>query len=243
MQSNGNSIPIIEALIISSPEPLSARKIAEVLGEATPAEIDQTVVALNEKYIANDSSFRVRQVAGGYQIYITEDYAGYVDDLLTRRRNLRLTRSALETLAIIAYRQPVTKIDIEMIRGVASDSVLHTLMERKLVTLSGRAQTVGRPLLYRTTAEFLKYFNLNSLDDLPKMEEIEELLSSREPDAQQRLPLNGLDTETEADTQEEKADPETMEAKILDSPDRENLADFLEIDETGLEEAESVEEK
>ncbi|SYZ72454.1 Segregation and condensation protein ScpB (modular protein) [Candidatus Zixiibacteriota bacterium] len=238
MQSNGNSLPIIEALIVSSPEPLPARKIAEVLGETTVSDIDRAVTALNEKYMMNESSFRVRQVAGGYQLYIIEDYAGFVEDLLTRRRNLRLTRSALETLAIIAYRQPVTKIDIEMIRGVASDSVLHTLMERKLITLSGRAQSVGRPLLYRTTGEFLKYFSLNSLDDLPKMQEIEELLSSREPDAQQQLPLNGSAMEPD-----DAIEPESSPDVVHEIPDRDITDDNFDTDESGLEEPESVQEK
>jgi len=193
MSDNGTRLPIIEALIMSSPEPLPVRKISELIEDVVASEIDQMVSRLNEKYEDNGMSFRIRKVAGGYQIYIIEDFAGYVDELLTRRRNTRLTRSALETLAIIAYRQPVTKLDIELIRGVASDSVIHTLLERKLVTLAGRAQTMGRPLLYRTTDEFLKYFNLNTLDDLPKMEEIEELVSSREVDIQPLLPFETAD--------------------------------------------------
>jgi len=189
MSDNGTRLPIIEALIMSSPEPLPARKIADLIENATIENFDSAVTSLNEKYESGAMSFRIRKIAGGYQIFVIEDYAGYVDELLTRRRNTRLTRSALDTLAIIAYRQPVTKLDIEMIRGVASDSVIHTLLQRKLVTLAGRAQTMGRPLLYRTTEEFLKFFNLNALEDLPKMEEIEELVSSREIDSQPTLPF------------------------------------------------------
>ncbi|MEW5923981.1 MAG: SMC-Scp complex subunit ScpB [Candidatus Zixiibacteriota bacterium] len=184
-----SSIPIIESLIFSSPEPLPARKIAEVLEDINNGDIDEAVERLNKKYAQNDHAYRIRKIAGGYQVYIIESYARYVEELLAQRRNVRLTRSALETIAIIAYRQPVTKTDIEMIRGVASDSVIHTLLQRKLVTLAGRADTVGRPLLYKTTDEFLKFFNLNTLNDLPRMEEIEELLAAKDYDAQPTLPL------------------------------------------------------
>jgi len=173
MGDNGNRLPIIEALIFSSPEPLPASKIINILQSITASEIEKTVTELNEKYMMNDTSYRIRKIANGYQVYITENYAGYVEELFTRRRVQKLTRAMLETLSIIAYRQPVTRVDIEMIRGVSSDSAVRTLLERKFITLAGRAKTIGRPLLYSTTDEFLKYFGLNSLKDLPKMEEIE----------------------------------------------------------------------
>lgn len=225
MSDNGIRLPIIEALIMSSPEPLPARKIADLIENATIGDVDSAVVSLNEKYESGAMSFRIRKIAGGYQIFVIEDYAGYVDELLTRRRNTRLTRSALETLAIITYRQPVTKLDIEMIRGVASDSVIHTLLERKLITLAGRAQTMGRPLLYRTTEEFLKFFNLNTLEDLPKMEEIEELVSSREIDSQPTLPFEAA-----------RADSETLSADNADDDSAyndgmEEISDLIDSDE------------
>jgi len=246
MDQNGNRLPIIESLILSSPEPLSARRMIDVVDDISAADIEEIVTALNEKYLATDSSFRIRKVAGGYQLYIIEDYAGYVEELHTRRRNARLTRSALETLAIIAYRQPVTKLDIEMIRGVASDSVLHTLLERKLITLSGRAQTIGRPLLYRTTDEFLKYFNLNAIEDLPKMTEIEELLSSREPDAQQILPLDSRDENEPLAA--ENTDEMIPPAELEDAPDSDTEAEENNVplgdvndEEMAEEEAEVIE--
>ncbi len=189
MDIHSNRLPIVEALVISASEPITSRKIADVIDNTTPHQVEEIISALNDKYQETDVSFRIRKIAGGYQMYILENYAGYVDELYTRRRTTKLSRAALETLAIIAYRQPVTKGDIEMIRGVASDSAIHTLLHRKLITLSGRAKTLGRPLLYSTTDEFLKYFSLNSLDDLPRMEEIEELLAAVEPDNQQSLTL------------------------------------------------------
>jgi len=193
-----NNIPIIESLILSSPEPLSARKVTEVVDNINGRDIDEIVDILNKRYAENDHSFRIRKIAGGYQFYIIESYARYVEDLLARRRSIRLTRAALETMAIIAYRQPVTRTDIEMIRGVASDSVIHTLLQRKLITMAGRSEAVGRPLLYKTTDEFLKFFNLNTINDLPRMEEIEELLASRDTDTQPSLPLDADDADLPA---------------------------------------------
>ena len=201
-----NNIPIIESLILSSPEPLSARKVTEVVDNINGRDIDEIVDILNKRYAENDHSFRIRKIAGGYQFYIIESYARYVEDLLARRRSIRLTRAALETMAIIAYRQPVTRTDIEMIRGVASDSVIHTLLQRKLITMAGRSEAVGRPLLYKTTDEFLKFFNLNTINDLPRMEEIEELLASRDTDTQPSLPLDADDADLPAPEKQSNTD-------------------------------------
>jgi len=186
---NGSATSVVEALILASKEPLAARKIAGLVEGLTPSEVGHAVAALNNRYMEAGASFRIRELAGGYQFYIVPEFAGYVEELFTRQRKLRLTRPALETLAIVAYRQPVTKIDIEHIRGVASDGVLHNLLEKNLITIRGRAKTVGKPLQYGTTNEFLAFFGLASLSDLPKMSEIEELIRSREPQAQTELAL------------------------------------------------------
>jgi len=233
MYENENNIPIVESLILSSPEPLSGRKISEVVDNLNNGDIDEIIDILNRRYSENDNSFRIRKIAGGYQVYIVESYARYVEDLLARRRSIRLTRAALETLAIIAYRQPVTKTDIEMIRGVASDSVIHTLLQRKLVTMAGRADTVGRPLLYKTTDEFLKFFNLNTLNDLPRMKEIEELLASGDPDTQPTLPL-GMEDETlpasnaQDDTGESTGNDDTSEGIPVPPVELEDTIDTVE---------------
>ncbi len=144
---------------------------------------------MNVRYTETGSSFRIREIAGGYQFYILPDYVGYVEELFARRRKMRLTRAALETIAIIAYKQPVTKNEIEQIRGVSSDGVINTLLEKNMVLITGRATTVGKPLQYGTNEEFLKFFGLNSLADLPKMSEIEELLASNERREQTELGL------------------------------------------------------
>lgn len=186
---NGINTTVVEALILSSPEPLPGRKVIEVLSDMTPSKVGQAVASLNNRYMESGSSFRIREIAGGYQFYVIPEYAGFVQELFTRRRKMRLTRAALETLSVTAYRQPVTKAEIEHIRGVASDGVIHNLLQKGLLTIKGRADTVGKPLQYGTTSEFLKFFGLASLGDLPKMSEIEELIRSKEPQDQTELPL------------------------------------------------------
>jgi segregation and condensation protein B len=186
---NGTRNSVVEALILASPEPLAARKIAEVIDDMTPHKVGQAVAELNNRYMQATTAYRIRELAGGYQFYIVPEFTGYVEELFTRRRKVRLTQAALETLAIVAYRQPVTRLEIEHIRGVSSDGVIRNLLEKKVITIRGRAATVGKPLQYGTTDEFLKFFGLNSLEDLPKMSEIEELISSREPQPQTELEL------------------------------------------------------
>lgn len=180
----------IEALILASPEPLTVRRITGVMEDTSPAQVAKAVSELNNHYADNGSSFRIRMLAGGYQFYILPEYIGLIEDLFTRHRKVRLTRAALETVAIIAYRQPTTKGDIEHIRGVASDGVIKTLLERNLITITGRAEGVGKPLQYGTTDEFLKLFGLASLGDLPQMEEIEQMISSAESKDQTELKLD-----------------------------------------------------
>jgi segregation and condensation protein B len=187
--NTGSLTSIIEALILASPEPLPAKRMAQVLEDATPAKVEQAVAELNHKYAESDASFRIREIAGGYQFHILSDYVGYVEELFTRRRKMRLTRAALETISIVAYRQPVTKTEIEHIRGVAAGGVIQTLLEKNMITIVGRASTVGKPLQYGTTDEFLKFFGLASLEALPKMSEIEELIAASQPRSQVELAL------------------------------------------------------
>ncbi|RKX26042.1 MAG: SMC-Scp complex subunit ScpB [Candidatus Zixiibacteriota bacterium] len=187
---NGYQKSVVEALILASPEPLPVRRIAGLIDEMTPSQVGKAVAELNNRYMETGGSYRIRELAGGYQFYILPEFTGFVEELFARRRKMRLTRAALETLAITAYRQPVTKAEIEHIRGVASDGVLHNLLEKKMLAIKGRADTVGRPLQYGTTDEFLKFFGLARLDDLPKMSEIEELIRAVEPQDQVQLNLN-----------------------------------------------------
>lgn len=232
-----NNLAVIEALILASPDPITSRKIIEVLEDIKPKEIAEVVDELNQRYSDQEGSFRIRNIAGGFQFYIIPEYTGFVQELFARRRKLRLTRAALEVMAIVAYRQPVTKIEIEQIRGVASDGVLHNLLEKKLITITGRSESVGRPLQYGTTAEFLKFFGLNKLIDLPKMSEIEELIRAAEPTNQTEL---NLDDEAEAEKMMKlnisdgtyNPDEQNVDEDFSDDPETANPVDNLELSET-----------
>lgn len=140
------------------------------------AVLKQAVGILNAKYDETKASFRIIEIAGGYQFATRTEYAAYVSRLYKERSRRRLSSAALETLAIIAYKQPVSKSDVENIRGVNCDEVLKSLLEKNLITITGRAESVGRPLLYGTTDDFLRHFGLPSMKDLPKPREIEEML-------------------------------------------------------------------
>ncbi len=167
---------ILEALIFASDSPLTVSKIKDVLADVGAREIRKAVDALNERYESCHSALMILEVAGGYQMVTRPEYADYVGQLYKSRQAHRLTQKALETLAIVAYKQPITKQEIEHIRGVTVDSVLRTLIERNLITVVGREKAPGNPLLYGTTKDFLEYFGLNTLEDLPKLKEIDELL-------------------------------------------------------------------
>ncbi len=237
MSDNGNSAhtSVVEALILASPEPLAARKVAEMMDDFTPGQVGKAVADLNTRYYESGSSYRIREIAGGFQFYILPEFTGYVDEMFTRRRKMRLTRAALETLAIIAYRQPVTKTDIEQIRGVASDGVIHNLLEKEMVTIKGRANTVGRPLQYGTTDEFLKFFGLNKLGDLPKMKEIEELIRAAEPQSDEQLNFGPKVLDTEK-TQKLNVADGTFDPFTRDSYDEDGSDDSYEEDESSDEE-------
>jgi segregation and condensation protein B len=176
---------IVEALLFASDSPLSPDRLREVVGDVTDDEIAEIIESLRADYRETGRAFDIFRLEGGYQVLSRGEYAEWVEQLFVERRKAKLSRASLETLAIIAYKQPIVKTEIEMIRGVNADGVIRTLMERNLVTITGRAEGVGRPLLYGTTEQFLNYFGLNELTDLPKMEEIRELLrgESSEPAA------------------------------------------------------------
>ena len=171
---------LIEAIIFASPEPLSARRIMECIEGAEDTDIESKVDVLNEVYEKNGRSFRIIKVAGGYQMTTLPDFEQWVRRVFVGRGRLRLSPQALETLSIIAYKQPVSKPTMESIRGINCDGVIRTLLERNLVTIKGRAESPGRPILYGTTNEFLRYFGLYNLKDLPELKEIEEIIGAVE---------------------------------------------------------------
>jgi segregation and condensation protein B len=173
--------PAIEALLFSSDQPLPIALLAEAL-ESPAEEVVEGLNRLGREYAERAAGIELREIAGGWMIVTTPDQAEWVGRMLRGKRRMRLSRAALETMAIIAYKQPVTKSEVEAIRGVDSSGVLATLLERNLVTIRGRSKVVGRPLLYGTTQEFLEYFGLRDLTELPRPEELRALVAAREPE-------------------------------------------------------------
>jgi segregation and condensation protein B len=160
----------LEALLFSSHHPLTAAQVADVLGLPVSKGVKQAVAGLNETYEQTGRSFRIEQVAGGYQMLTPPEHGPLLQKLHAREADARLTKAAQETLAVIAYKQPVLRTDIEAIRGVSCGETIRSLMEKRLVKIAGRAELPGRPILYGTTRRFLESFGLNSLKDLPQSE-------------------------------------------------------------------------
>jgi len=175
-QTDLSAESVVEAVLFASDEPLTAERLANI-AESRVKQIRQHVKSLNEKYQANKNAFRIEQVAGGYQMMTLSPYKHWLKKLLRARSDSKLSPAALETLAIIAYKQPVIRADIEAIRGVAVGEIIRGLMYKGLVKIVGRAEVLGRPMLYGTTKKFLEIFGLNTLKDLPKVEEL------KKPDA------------------------------------------------------------
>lgn len=171
---------IVEALLFSGGGPLRAATLVEVIGEGvTKSDVRDAIRSLNEAYEAAGMTFRIEDMGGGFQLLSDPDYDPWIRKLQKTRQRARLSRAALEALAIIAYRQPITRPDVEDIRGVDCGGVMTTLLERGLIKISGRSEAVGRPLLYATTPAFLDHFGLRSLAQLPKMDKIAESLDRK----------------------------------------------------------------
>lgn len=166
---------IIEALLFAAPEPLTLSRIKTIVPGTEAKDIIESIEELRKEYGGDARAFQIVEVANGYQLTTKPDYAIWVDKLFEARSKSRLSRPALETLAVVAYKQPVVRSTIESIRGVNVDGVLRTLMERDLVRIVGRTDGPGRPLLFGTTKEFLLRFGISRISDLPKLEEIENL--------------------------------------------------------------------
>ncbi len=198
--------PILEALIFASPDPLTSKTLFQLLDTEPRENVEEALAALQADY-EQRGGLQMVQVAGGYQICTRPELHEWVRRLFHEHSKQRLSVQALETLAVIAYKQPITGAEIAEIRGVNASGVVGTLLERQLVKVVGRKQVIGRPFLYATTREFLNRFGLRDLDDLPKVEEMAEALGVEVPAA---LVASGPATESlPFDTEpEEKGDPE-----------------------------------
>jgi segregation and condensation protein B len=167
---------VLEALVFASPQPITAREIARVLQGVPREEWQRQLDELKADYGGDERGLQVVEIAGGYQITTRPEYNDWVRELLDPRTPTRLSIQALETLAVIAYKQPVTLPEIIELRGVKSGGVVKTLLEKRLIRIMGRKEVVGRPILYGTTKQFLLHFGLRDLEELPKIEEFAEVL-------------------------------------------------------------------
>jgi segregation and condensation protein B len=210
---------VIEALIFSSDEPITSGEIIKAVKgldgdevQISQKDIDDCINELNKKYENSNLSFRVLNIANGYLFATNKEYAKYVGFLSSEKSKRRLSQAALETLSIIAYKQPITKPELETIRGVNSDYILSTLLEKKLITITGRAESIGRPLLYSTTDEFLKYFALSKISDLPKPRELNEIMQDEDFIEQKRkIMMNILEEDVEKELGESEQDDDETE--------------------------------
>jgi len=216
---------IIESLLFVADEPLSIDRFKNIIGQAETKEIRQALEELGADYETRQGGFYLNQVAGGYQIRTRSEYMQWIKRLL-QPKPLRLSKAALETLAIIAYKQPVIRSDVEHIRGVDCGGVLRVLLARKFIRVLGRRELPGRPLIYATTKRFLEVFDLKNLKDLPTPKEIEEFGSA----LSENMDAAADDAQGEPESPPEEA-PETASETVESEASAENLETSTEVDE------------
>lgn len=224
---------LVEAFVFASEEPISIKEMKSIFAESAygveerelQTEIATEIISeLNEEYKAADRPYRIISIAGGFQFATLKEYAEWMGLLSWERSRRKLSQSALESLAIIAYKQPISKPEIETIRGVNCDYVLRSLLEKDLVTITGRAETVGRPLLYGTTRDFLMHFGLNSITDLPRPREIEDILGESQYETERRM------LEAQEGAEKMKKEAEDFKSRLPHIPNRKaDLDDSVQI--------------
>lgn len=225
-----NDVRIVEAILFASEAPLSPGDIARADEALDEDRVEAALAALREEYDRSGRAFELREVADGVQLMTRPEFAPYLERFDTVPRSTRLSGPALEALAIVAYRQPISRLDVEYIRGVNSTGVLRTLLDRELIVGVGRGEGVGRPVLYGTTPRFMEHFGLASLDDLPRPEELPVVLREPEPLKEAEAPESGepgasgqqaADVEADAEAApgsragDAPSDPETALAAVL----------------------------
>jgi len=201
----------VEAVLVTSDRPVREARLVEATG-LKAAEVHEAIESLNEAYAVSDRVFRITAVADGWQMLTQASVAPVLARLLAARQQSRLSQPAMETLSIIAYRQPVLRAEIEAIRGVAAGEVLRGLLERRLVRIAGRAEELGRPMLYGTTREFLRVFGLSGIDDLPEVDGLQRAPSwspATESVSKSDPTPSGDDKATEQEADQAEATPAT----------------------------------
>ncbi len=201
-------VSTVEALIFVSGDPVPMKRLKDVL-ELEDNEIKEAIKQLSKRYQESGSALQVMEVAGGYQLRTRPTYSVFVNRFLERKKKTSLSGPALETLAIIAYKQPITRAEIEAIRGVGIDGVLKSLMDKRLVRVAGVKEVPGRPNVYGTTKRFLEYFGIVSLKDLPPIEDISDTFSSVEPKPENKQ-------ESQPETEQQNVEPNQNEEQEED---------------------------
>lgn len=229
---------IVEAVLFSADQPVTAKKLIQILELEDKMLLTDIIEDLQTEYNKTRRSFQIIEVANGFQILTRPEYASYVEKLYGKSKKYRLTRSALETLAIIAYKQPITMPLLEKIRGVDSRYLMNKLLEYDLIKILGRSEKPGRPLLIGTTENFLQYFGLKKLSDMPKLEEIggvdqfeEDII---EETSQEELPFTPDYGDDQVDSVEQQDKPDQVKAKFT-MEDEESEADDSENEEVTQE--------
>ncbi len=230
-----NAAQIVEAVLFSSDAPLKVEEIARADESLDEDRVEEAIQFLKTEYDEAERAFHVVELAEGYQLLTRPEFASYLERFDTVPRSSRLSGPALETVAIIAYRQPIGRIEIEYIRGVSSSGVIRTLQDRGLVEVVGREEGIGRPLLYGTTERFLEHFGFRSLEDLPRPEELPVVL-------RERVPLEPEDDDDEGEAAAEAAEEEGPD----EAEEEKGVADVLAAagreDIEGMEDAPEPEE-
>lgn len=203
----------IEALLFSSDKPATLDQLKYALENAEAAEIRKTIIELKNEYETANRGLRIIEIAGGYQMITATCFSPFLRKFHKERKNEKLSKPSLETLAIIAYKQPLTKFEIESLRNVNIDGVMSTLLEKDLIRISGRKKAPGRPFVYGTTKKFLEHFGLKSLEDLPKMEDFTKL----EQDIQSQASKNS-EAEAGEDLKKEQIGIENEQKELTNEP-------------------------
>lgn len=245
-------IQIVEALIYAAPEPVTAAEIAKAIRRAADdhlapearawdsigtGEVETAIAELGEALAASDRAIELQEGATGWRFVTRADFAEWIRALLPEMRPEKLSAAALETLALIAYRQPITKADIEAVRGVSVDGTMQKLLERRLIRTGGRADLPGRPMLYETTEYFMEHFGVKTLDDLPNASELRLVpLPTAEPEPEPEP----AKAEAPAATEPEVVETPAAEPAAAEEPVEETVSEeeVLELDETGLDDPE-----
>ena len=209
---NGSNMKrTIEALLIATDTPLTLKRMSEIT-ELAKEDIIRSIGELNQEYRESNRAFEIKEIAGGYQIYTLPEFALWVGALHDRKS--KLSKAALETLAIIAYHQPITRAEVEKVRGVDSTYMLDALLQKNLIKTCGRLPVPGRPIRYGTTKEFLRYFGIKDLDDLPREEDFGEAIAELPEEMNRESPEEPKESDSPVDDEEQNEPEKEAEDEI-----------------------------